>query len=179
MPNILTADEVREHIETDLVDDALQRIIDAADAEIIRKLGALDSQTDVLQGGSRYLHLSRKASAITAVSERYNIEMLGLTVVPLAADDYRLLADGRRIERLQAGTNGASCWQGEVEIESTPADAGLAERKALLVKLVQLDLQYSGLDSQSVGDVTVKQKSDLMAERAALFGQLGHRRLIT
>ena len=35
---LLTLAQVREHVETDLVDDALQRLIDAEDEEILKRL---------------------------------------------------------------------------------------------------------------------------------------------
>jgi hypothetical protein len=71
-------------------------------------------------------------------------------------------------------------WRGVVTIAYAPADT-TAERKMLLVKLVKLDLQYSGIVSKSIGDVRTQFVADHAAERLALFRSLGSsgRRLIT
>jgi hypothetical protein len=181
MPNLLTLAEVRDHVEIDLIDDALQQIIDAADAEIIRRLGPLATQTEVLEGGDLYLSLAREASAVTAVTERFMVDGLGVQDAPLtAANDISLLASGRRVERLFTGDNPSSVFRGVVTIAYTPADT-TAERKMVLIKLVKLDVKYSGIVSKSIGDVRTQFVADHAAERLALFRSLGSsgRRLIT
>jgi hypothetical protein len=181
MPNLLTVDEMRDHVETDLVDDALEQIIDAADAEIIRRLGPVAAQTEVLPGGDLYLSLAREASAITAVTERFLVDGFGVQNTPLnLANDVSLLASGRRVERLFTGDNPSSAFRGVVTIAYAPADT-TAERKLLLVKLVKLDVKYSGLVAKSIGDVRTQFVADHAGERLALFRALGSsgRRLIT
>lgn len=180
MSALLDVDEVREHIETGLLDGALQRLIDAADAEIIRKLGALASQTEVLPGGRQYLSLARKASAIISASERYSVAGIGYQTISLTADDYRLLADGLRIERLYSGPTPSSVWMGEVDVTYTPADAGLSEREMLLINLIKLDIEFSAVSSEKVGDEST-QYGDFEAKRAQLFRKMsgGGRRIVT
>jgi hypothetical protein len=181
MPNLLTVDEVREHVETDLVDGALQQLIDGAQAEIDRRLGALAAQTEVLPGGDLYLPLAREASAIVSVTERFLVDGLGVQDAQLDKDaDVSLLASGRRVERLFTGPNPTSVFRGVVTIAYTPADT-TAERKMLLVKLVKLDLQYSGLVSNSIGETRTQFVADHASQRLALFRALGSggRRLIT
>lgn len=165
--SLLTVEEMRDHIETDMVDDALERVIDAADAEIIRKLGPVDSQPENLPGGGRFLFLARRASAIASISERFD-DGFGYQTVALAANDYSLLADGMRVERLATGTNPASAWRGEAIITSTPADT-TAERTALLVKIVRLELGYTGHLVVSAGDVRVQSIENFHDAKAALF----------
>lgn len=176
---ILTVDEVREHIESDLGDDPLERIINAADAEIIRKLGPLATQPENLPGGGRFLFLARRASAIASVSERFD-QGFGYQTVALASNDYALLTDGMRVERLPTGTNPASVWRGEVSITATPEDTA-AERKALLVRLVKLELGYTGHLVVSAGDVSVQSLEDFADAKASLFRpyMTAGRRLIT
>lgn len=170
MSDLLSVEQVREHVETDLVDDALERVLDAADAEIIRRLGPLLTQTEVLEGGAVHLPLSRAAASITSASERFATNGMGYqTVALVVADDLRLLDDGRRVERLFDGSNPADAWRGEVTIVYAPADAGAAERAMLLVNLIKLDLGYTGHLVQSVGDVRVQSLQEYNDARAALF----------
>ena len=175
MAAILTVDEVREHVETALVDDALQRLINSSDAEIIRKLGALAAQSEVLHGGDYIIHLARAASAITSA-----VEHIGTQDTSLLADDYNLLADGFRVERLVDGTNPSSAWRGRVTIVYVPADS-TAERKLLLVNLVKLELNYTGHLAVSAGDVRIQSLATYADEKASLFRSLSTagQRLIT
>lgn len=178
---LLTLAQVRENIESDLGDDAMNRLIDASDAEIIRKLGPLATQPETHEGGSRYIHLARAASAIVSVSERYNTLGAGYTTLNLSSNDYRLLPDGRKVERLSDGTNGADRFQGEVSIVTTPLDT-TAERVNLLLKLVTLELNYTGHLIQSAGDHRVQPGPQAYAdEKASLFRSLSTagRRLIS
>lgn len=169
---LLTTAQVREHVESDLGDDAFGRVVDGADAEIVRRLGALATQTELLEGGSRYLHLGRKASAVSAAVERYPAVGGGYTETDLEDDDFSLLGDGRRVERLADGTNEAATWQGLVTVTYVPADAASAERGVLLVNLVKLELAYSGLSSDGVGDVRSQAYADHAAAKDALFRPL-------
>lgn len=166
---LLTVDEVRDHVETSIVDDALERLIDNADQEIIDRLGALASQTEVLEGeGLEFLHLHRRASSITSAVERI-LE----TNYTLASTDYLLLNDGYRIQRLQGTNFPAVLWNGKVTIVYVPADETVA-RKKLLVDLVRLDCVYDATKSKGIGDVSVT-AVDHAAERVALFAQLQSR----
>ncbi len=179
MPSLLTVDEVRDSIETDLVDGALELVVDAADAEIIRRLGPLATQPETQEGGSRYLHLARAASAIVSISERYMVHGMGFTTLALVDSDWRLLPDGRKVERLTTGTNPSSVFQGEVSLVATPLDT-TAERSLLLINLVKLELGYTGHLVQSSGDIRVQSLENYADAKAALFRSLGNagRRLI-
>src|SRR4051812_3591782 len=97
---LLTVDQFREHVETSLVDDAIQRLLDDAEAEIIRYAGALGSRTELVDGGSGRLVLTRPVGSITSVTETF-----GTTDTILAADDYRQ-RNVYVLERLYTGTNG-------------------------------------------------------------------------
>jgi len=167
---LLTVSQVREHVESCLDGDALQRIIDNADAEIIRRLGPLSTQTEVLPGVGIFLHLQRRATAITSADERVQPEIGDATDFDLSANDYSLLSDGYRVERLVTGDNAASAWRGKVTIVYTPVDEQ-AQREMLLVNLVKLEERYSGVSSEGVGDVRETQ-NDYTKERNALFSGL-------
>lgn len=179
MPTLLTADEVRDHIETDLVDDALTRVIEAADAEIINKLGAVASQVENLPGGGVELFLARRASAVSEVIERFDLGF-GPQETTLEDDDFSLRPDGMRVERLFTGTNPAPYWRGEIKVTSTPDDDS-ARRKLLLVNLVKLELGYTGHLAVTAGDVRVASLQNYEDAKAVLFRPFtaSGRRLIT
>src|SRR3990172_6191048 len=149
----LTVAQARQHIETDLVDDALQRLIDDAEAEIASRLGSNAAQTEVLEAGEPYLWLARKAASITSIVERF------------------LHADGYRLERLHDGTNPALWFRGIVTIVyATVATA--AQRLRLTIDLVKLSARYEGLKAASVGDISTTFLDDYQKERESLFRAL-------
>ncbi len=170
MPTILTVDEVREHVETDLPDTALTRLVEAADQEIIDRLGALASHTEVLDGeGLHLLVLARRASAISSATER-----IADTDYALAGTDYELLADGYRVQRKQGLSYPQLAWRGRVTVVYVPiggAAGELAARKLLLVDLVKLAEAYNARGSQSMGDGS-STALDYQKERMALFGPM-------
>jgi hypothetical protein len=169
--SLLTVDEIRQHVETDLGDTALGRLIDDADGEIIDRLGALASQVEVIPGGEKYIVIARKAISITAIVER-----IRETDYALGADDYTLLSDKRRVQRLQGSTVPSIWWQGLVTITYVPVDETIP-RKRLLVDLVRLSASYTALSSVGVGDVRMT-NLDYQAERDKLFETLlGRNRL--
>jgi hypothetical protein len=168
MAPILTLAQMRESVETDLPDAALQRLIDAEDAEIVRRYGAPATQTQVLRGGSASLYLSRQASAITSVSEE-----VGGTVTALAADDYELWSGGI-LEREADGTNGRAAWGERVTVVYVPV-ADAEQRTACLAQLVQLAVRYSGVASESIGGDYSATKHDYQRERERLLRKLAPR----
>jgi hypothetical protein len=166
---LLTVAQIRQHIETDLEDDALQRIIDAEDAEITRRFGATSTQTDVLKGGSEYLFLSRKATTIASVTEE-----VYETTTTLATDDYDLWWN-QALERDPDGTNGRTTWGERVTVVYTPQDI-TAQRRGVLIALVQLAVRYNGVQSESVGSGDYSAASyDYQRERERLFVKLAPR----
>jgi len=169
MSALITVAQLRQHVETCLIDDAVQRLIDAADSEIIARLGELATATEVLDGGNEMLHLVRKASSITSATER-----VSETDYVLGADDYSLLSDGSRVQRLQGSTYPATSWDGRVTIVYVPISDS-ARRIELEIDLVRLALQYEAHGGKDIGDVSIK-PLDYQAEREKLFGRLLLRR---
>lgn len=160
---LLTVAEIREHIETDLTTDALTRLLDDADAEIIDRLGALATETEVFEAeGLLRLVLRRKAQSITSAKETI-LE----TDYTLASNDYSLLSDGYTLERRQGTNEPHIRWRGIATIVYVPKDE-TARRKRLLVDLVKLIVQYDARASKSLGDYSV-QNRDYAKEREALF----------
>jgi hypothetical protein len=141
---LLTLAQVREHVETDLVDDALQRLIDAEDEEILKRCGPPTSQTEILKGGDTHLYLSRLVSTITSIAEQVED-----TTTTLAADDYDLWWN-QALEREEDGTNPRAVWGERVTVVYLPQDQ-TSQRIMTLIQLVQLAVRYSGVQQESVG----------------------------
>lgn len=137
----LAVTELRAHIETDLTDVALQRLLDAAIADVGPESDVPEYTTGL---GRRYIFLSRPASAIVSAVE--HVESADLT---LAISDYRILG-GSQIERLTTGTNPAYFWNERVTITYTPSD--LAKRAQALIDLVRLEVERRAVTSEGIGD---------------------------
>jgi len=171
MATILSVAEVRDHVETDLIDDALTRLIEDADEEIIARGGAAASYPYDTPGGGARIVLPRKASAIVSISER-----ILNTDYALAAADYSLFSDGRTLERRVDGTYPSSFWRGHVSIVITPV-LETALRKRILIDLVKLAVAYSAISSKSVDGVSLTALPDYQVERNRILGGLSRGRL--
>lgn len=162
-----TVDEIQALFETDLDDPSIQILIDAEDAEVVSRFGAHATQTDDLLGGEVFLFLSRPASSIGAVTE-----YIGDTGTALAANDYQLRNGGWAVERLTTGTNGRATWGDRASVTFTPAAD--ARRKRVIIDLVKLAIQFSGLSSQRVGD-EAHTLDDYHAQREAILQTLANK----
>ncbi len=169
---ILAADDLREHIETDLGDVALLRLAAAAEEMIIREAGTAASVTETRNewgfpwGRHRTLYAARPVSSFTSIKERSHPDGVQTT---LAADDYRL--EGvRRILRLREGTNPRQLWAPHVELIYTP-DSDDDIRKLVQIDLVKLEIMYSGALREREGDFDFWHK-DTATETAAILGKL-------
>lgn len=167
MPTLLTVAQIRGHIETDLTDEALQRLIDDADAEIIAEAGAVASHVDTMSSCelANVLFLSRRASTITTVVER-----VGDDDTTLDATDYELKADGLRIERLDSGPNPRATWGEEVVVTYAPRDMS-ARRLRVEIDLVRLAAEYDARKSSSSGDWS-QTSADYEGERSRILSRL-------
>jgi len=150
--SLFTIAQLRAHVITDLTDDALQDLLDDAEAAIIERHGELETQTDTFDGeiNATALFLKRKAQSITTVTEEIRTgDDYDETI--LDSTDYKLRYDGRVIERLTSGVNSRRTWGDVVTVIYVPVDEE-AQRKRMAVDLVKLSLHYNALQSESVGD---------------------------
>jgi len=159
---MITPEEVRQHCETDLGEEALQRLIDAAQAEVEAAAGPIGELTVPVQvwPGNHRFHLSRPAQSIAEVKEGHWIDDLE-TVDPAL---YALVTSGYALERIR-GT-----WARWVQVRYTPVQ-DLSRREGVILDLVKLALQYEGLHSQEAGDYSATYL-DYTAERAKLLKPL-------
>ena len=147
---ILTVTQLREHITSTLSDDAVQRLLDAAEELILQYVGGLSTTyeslgavNELITSHGELLMLSRRAETIDTVIER---------TTTLAANDYQLRSSGDMLRRLNTGTNPSwRGWWGRVDITYTPlSDSAL--RELVQIELVKLDISSnSTLASQTIG----------------------------
>lgn len=162
--------QVQARYETDLEAADIEVVIDAAYQEITDEYGADDSQVDILRGGHRDIYMSRKALTISSV-----VETIGATDTTLSADDYEISQSSWALKRLDTGTNKRSTWGAEVTITYTPV--ANAQRIEACIKLVILSLEYSGTQSDKVGDVSKTALPDYHAQRRAILKTLAGSRM--
>lgn len=151
-------DQIRMHVETGLVDEALLRIIDDATEEVEARFGTDDPVTEIIRPAGQTVVLKRKAQSITSVNL---LDSSGDSYQTLSASDYRL-RNGRILDRLAGGaaydwvTNYDNPGYGSTEIEVVYVPVPeIALRDRMVIDLVKLQVQYEGLATQSVGDYSM------------------------
>lgn len=150
---LLTVAELRKHLPDHPTgadyDDALRRLLEAAEAAITQVAGPVDQVTEFSVGRGAYLILNRPATSFTSITEDFDG-----TPVALSATDYRLSPSGLVLSRLSGGTNPRTNWYGLVRVVYTP-QSDVAQREAVQVLLVQQFINYHpGVLSQTIGSWT-------------------------
>ncbi len=162
---LLTAADVRAHVETSLDDVALQRIIDRLDTDMILRAGPHSGPlTEVLPGATPSVYLGRPVASLTSVREGERIQ-LSTPALDLSLD-LTLWADEGRIERRPAAARFAPV----VEVVYDPVD-DLDRRKRTLLELVRLDLAQSGRSRERIGEYRYS-GLDYETHREALLREL-------
>lgn len=162
--SLLTLTELKDHIETDLPDDALQIVLDNADAEVIRLGGdhALPRvQTfrigDIAPNGSSRIELRWAADLVTAVTEDGD---------NVAESDYHLELNGRMLVRDN------KLWSPPVVASYQRVD-DISQRKMVIIDAVRLHLDYSLSQMTSIGNDEYQiQYRMYHEERLAIFGRM-------
>lgn len=170
---LLTPTQFREHITTALPDPALQRLIDANTMAISQRAGAVGSLALVLYPRqSSMLFFDRPIGSIVSLVEFFN-DPVGISGVTLDSTDYRIQSGGLILERWGYGTHPADWWSHRVEITYVTVD-DTAERRRVLVKLVELDLnRQPGLSGQRIGDYMEQSRNEpYNDEREAILASL-------
>lgn len=164
-------DQVRDHIETDLPDDALMRLIDEAVREVEERFGT-DSQviTDIEPGDGGHLWLGRPALTVTSVQELSR----GVVASTIDAADYVLRFGGRAVELYGWVRRPAT-----LRVTYTPRpEADIRDR--VVIDLVKLSLTYDGMiHAESVGDYSASGSvtpDAYMRERENVLATISNRR---
>lgn len=157
----MTLAQLREHVETDLTDEALQRILSAAEADVLRAAGPESGAVDEFEAElpGRFVCLRQPADSITSVTEYRGTASLVLT-----SSDYELRADGRRLYRVGA------YWAPRVVVAYAPV-IDMEGRELAAVDLVRLALQDTGTASERVGDYS-SQAADYRKEHARILARV-------
>ena len=160
-------DDLRARVETDLDNNVLQRILDAAEKSVERAAGNATTEAETHQAfGARFLALSRRSTAFTSVTERLRYSSDAVT---LSANDYRKVGDYKLI-RLADGDNPSSYWGSEVVVTYTPeVDENIRDRVTL--DLCQVDIEFRAYDSEKSADWSGSQK-DWKARRRELLAHV-------
>lgn len=179
-------DRIKERASPDLSDDELEAMATAIVQEIDARLGPvgpitveLGDPTDPATAYLRTLRLARPAIAgqPMTVSERdpANSGAAGDATI-LQAADYRILHEGRTLQRLNNGPNPREYWAPLVSVTYTPAGTPQAARDEAAIRLMILDLGYRGLiKSERAGDYQWTAGDSHAAEREAIFAGLQQR----
>jgi hypothetical protein len=138
---LLTVDQFREHTETALGNDAIQRLIDDAIAAINDHCGTVVFD-DYMVGeelifndygvwaGKRILHLDYVPSSITSVMD---VDTLGTETELVEGDDEDWVQDGKILRRR------SGVWGRHTRVTYMPNTA-YSQRQALAIKLVDLSI---------------------------------------
>ena len=176
--SLLTAADIRQHVETGLDDAGLQTVIDRLDAELTQRAGPHHGPiVETLAGGWPSVFLRRPIERVTQVREGSRIEP---GTRALRQDtDYRVWPQEGRIERLTPGSDFGGAPLGAdrgprfaavVEVRYDPVDDE-AQRRRVLLELVRLDLAQSGRASESVGEDYRYDSLDYESHREALLAE--------
>jgi hypothetical protein len=168
-------------IGLDLTDAALQSVIDAEEAELVRRFGPNypGPQTETVSGRRvASLYLKRAIVSVTSITEYL---FLGDTApVTLVAGDYLIWNEEGRIQRVPTGPNGAGHWGYRATVVYVPADDTVL-RKSVLTELVRIGVEQPATSGtgESVSGLTfsigksVSGAPTYTMQRAAAYARLG------
>lgn len=175
----LSLSDIREHVETGLVDDALARLLVDATEEVEARFGTDANVTEILAPGGSTIILKRRASAIVSVDL---LDSSGASYQTLGASEYRLRS-GRILDRMSGGTTGYD-WvreydapgygSTEVKVVYTPVSEA-ALRNRVIIDLVRLGVKYEALANEKIGDYSMT-SADYLKERERLLQAVSNRR---
>ncbi|MGH7850294.1 MAG: hypothetical protein ACREOP_08355 [Thermodesulfobacteriota bacterium] len=173
----ITPEILKQHFETDLVDEAIQRLIDSEDAEITRRFGSNASVTEqhllaapmgyngqeAQKVSQRRIWTKQPIGSVTSVKEGPTLAAADLTTL-VVDTDYRVINNGRAIERIDVD------FDRRVEIVYVPV-SDVKRRDRVTIDLVKLSIQYQGLSSEKVGDYA-NTSVEYQKEREAILRSL-------
>lgn len=180
---LLTIEDLREHIDTALGNNALQRLMDANEAAIVNRAGPLGvpvTQVVNQNGYESIIFLTRALQVLDSPPSPVIIEGFGFTDArTLESDDYRMI--GKTVRRIDFGANPGFYFLTPIQITGIPED-DTDERIRVLIELCQLDINFKpGLASFTTGkhSETYSRQGNTggntyLADREALLDSLVH-----
>lgn len=161
-------DRVKERTKAELSDAEIGEMINEALEAIEERYGEpAQPVTERLGGGSVSIFTAQPIdqSADIIVAESVFDEETELLV-----SDFQIGGGGRRIERLDSGTNPRSTWGDSVVITYTPR-SDQKRRDEVVIKLVMLGIEYEGVKSANT-DGYSSSHLDYQTERERLIASL-------
>jgi len=157
---ILSIQQLRAVVASDLSDDDLIAIIDDEEAQLIERLGdhgdGVTAFTQLVSPIGCQAYVDRRILAIVTVADDEST---------VASDRYRVWKDEGRIEHKSGD------WVGPVEIEYIPRDDRSARRRAL-IDLVRLVVERTAMKSESVAGEYSYSADDWEKARSDIYGRL-------
>ena len=156
---IISVAEMKQHIATPLGDDALERLIDAAEDAINSVCGDAANQRvwETHADNEAYLFLPHRA---------ISVESITVNGADMSEDDYSVRHEGRAIMRAKPRDR----WDGSIVVTYITPDTR-AQRRTALIRLVRLEAEYLGYQSQSIGGASISY-APYEEERQTLLGAL-------
>jgi len=153
----LDVTDLREHIETELEDSALERLLAAAYDQIDAVAGPTGELIEHHAGGSRFIILRRFAAEADSGGEQIEVREADAAAALDPATEWRILSDRRSIERLEPGCE--TCERrffGPVEVIYVPR-ADDAIRDLVAIELVKGDVTSNpGVLGMTEGNWTIQ-----------------------
>lgn len=163
----LNLTQLRQHVETGLEDEPLQRLLDEAYSACITRFGDDTAQSLIRYGqNSPRIRMPRAIQSVTTIIERNQQRTVLQT---LTSADYAYVPGGRTLERLSGGLFASAYWAPVVDITYVPVpEADIRDR--ITIDLVKLAIEYKGgLASESVGDYS-RSMGEYQRERERVLG---------
>lgn len=164
----VTAATAKLHIETDLADAQVTRLINDAELEVTARFGSDTDRTEdfTIEAPRRRIWLGMRASAISGGANyvKEGAELDDLTAI--AAADVQLTDDGWVVEK------DTGDFLRRVKVRYTPV-SDTYRRDRVVIDLVRLAIQHSGLSSLRDGDHS-EEALDYQAEREKILSTLNH-----
>jgi hypothetical protein len=159
---MLTVGEFRKHVSTPLDDDAVQRLLDAAEEDI-----RTYTHSEVISPVGDWLPLSHEAETVIAAHEAGEV---------LPVTSYKVV--GNILVRLNEGTRPRRRWYGPIEVEYT-ARSNEATREMVQLSLVKFDLNYEpGVEQTTIGSFNEMFVTDPARERRRILSRLNESTLV-
>ena len=168
--DLLTVDEIKEHVTTGLSDVALGRLIDSQDAYIRQMVGQHDPATtmvyeDDVDSNYQHIRLPRPAVSIAKVEDR---RLWDSAWTVRDASTYYLSDEGRFVQVVRSVWGWGRGWSQHdrmrVRVTYTPVSEN-AGRAQALIDLVRLETQDTGLESERDDTFSYKAKDKMKAQR--------------
>ena len=142
MTNLVSIDEARALIVSDLTDDQLSDVIERVETDVTDRIGDPQNDagstelTELIEGLTENIYLARPITSITSITE---------DGTALDSDVFRSWPGEGRVERLAAGAK----WGTVITVVYKPQDQRSA-RKQAIIDLTRIQISRTSFNSESI-----------------------------